>query len=325
MNEHPSARSSKLFSPSGFRDLVSGRRRGPAAAALRGILAAAEVPYAWAVRWRNRCYDRGMRAVHRIGAPVISVGNLTLGGTGKTPMVEWIARWFLARGRKVGIVSRGYGLRSGPNDEARELAWKLPGVPHVQDPDRVAAARRATRGVRLPGPGAGRRLPASPHRPRPGYRAPGRLGAFRVRTRLSPRHAPRTVARAGPGGCRRLVAGRSAHGLRARRNPRPRRPVVAQSPMGGDRTRPAGTRGGGMRRRGHRRDDRATTAAARCASRPASDSVLRAGKPGRVPAHARRLRLRRGRVPRVPRSPRLSARRTCTPWVWPRGGPRPRP
>ena len=115
------------------------------AAALRGILAAAEVPYTWAVRWRNRRYDCGAKTVHRVDVPVISVGNLTLGGTGKTPLVEWIVRRFLAQGKTVGIISRGYGARGGPNDEARELAWKLPGVPHVQDPDRVAAARRAIR------------------------------------------------------------------------------------------------------------------------------------------------------------------------------------
>ena len=110
---------------------------------LRGMLAAAESPYTWVVRRRNRCYDLGASAVHRMEVPVISVGNLTLGGSGKTPMVEWIVRRLAAQGKSVGIVSRGYGARGGPNDEARELAWKLPGVPHVQDPDRVAAARRA--------------------------------------------------------------------------------------------------------------------------------------------------------------------------------------
>ena len=127
----------------GFRDLVSGRRRGAMAAALRGALTAAEVPYSWAVRWRNRGYDRGLSSVYRINVPVISVGNLTLGGTGKTPMVEWIVRQFLTQGKIVGIISRGYGAHDGPNDEALELAWKLPGVPHVQNPDRVAAAHRA--------------------------------------------------------------------------------------------------------------------------------------------------------------------------------------
>ena len=78
-----------------------------------------------------------------VEVPVISVGNLTLGGTGKTPMVEWIVRQLQKREKKVGIISRGYGSRGGPNDEALELAWKLPSVPHVQNPDRVAAARRA--------------------------------------------------------------------------------------------------------------------------------------------------------------------------------------
>ena len=79
-----------------------------------------------------------------LGVPVISVGNLTLGGTGKTPMVEWLARWFGERGVKVALVSRGYkSAGSTANDEAKELAQKLPGVPHLQNPDRAAAARRA--------------------------------------------------------------------------------------------------------------------------------------------------------------------------------------
>jgi tetraacyldisaccharide 4'-kinase len=107
------------------------------------LLAIAEAPYTWAVLARNRRYDSGAKSIHRVNVPVISVGNLTLGGTGKTPMVEWIIRQLLERQKKVGIVSRGYGAHGGMNDEAMELAWKLPGVPHVQNPDRVAAARRA--------------------------------------------------------------------------------------------------------------------------------------------------------------------------------------
>ena len=127
-----------------FRDLVSGRRRGIGASLTRGLLRLAEVPYASAVRWRNRRYDRTPAAAHRVGVPVVSVGNLTLGGTGKTPLVKWLAHWFAQRGVKLAIVSRGYGTTAGrQNDEALELAQALPGVPHVQDPDRVAAARRA--------------------------------------------------------------------------------------------------------------------------------------------------------------------------------------
>ena len=94
--------------------------------------------------WRNRRYDRVPAAVEHASVPVISVGNLTLGGTGKTPMVKWLAQWFSGRGLRVAIVSRGYGAAAGKqNDEALELAQALPNVPHVQNPDRVAGARAA--------------------------------------------------------------------------------------------------------------------------------------------------------------------------------------
>ncbi|HEV3415383.1 MAG TPA: tetraacyldisaccharide 4'-kinase [Pirellulales bacterium] len=132
------------LNPSDFRELVSGRRRGVSASLLRGALRVAEVPYTCAIRWRNRQFDRGRKAIERVGVPVVSVGNLTLGGTGKTPLVEWLARWFRAQDLRVTIVSRGYGAEAGArNDEALELEQKLPDVPHVQNPDRVAAARMA--------------------------------------------------------------------------------------------------------------------------------------------------------------------------------------
>jgi tetraacyldisaccharide 4'-kinase len=141
-----------MFGAAGFRDLVSGSRRGAMAALSRAGLRAVELPYSWAVRCRNWRFDSGHAAIHRVGVPVVSVGNITLGGTGKTPLVEWLARWFAQRGVAVGIVSRGYRAESGEmNDEALELAQKLPGVPHVQNPDRVAGAREAIerRGCRM--------------------------------------------------------------------------------------------------------------------------------------------------------------------------------
>jgi tetraacyldisaccharide 4'-kinase len=133
-----------LLSGSDFRELVSGRRRGLAASLARGLLRLAELPYSWEVRRRNRAFDAGRRTAERAGVPVVSVGNLTLGGTGKTPLVVWLAEWFVARAVRVVLVSRGYKSAPGQlNDEGRELQQKLPGVPHLQNPDRVAAARQA--------------------------------------------------------------------------------------------------------------------------------------------------------------------------------------
>ena len=133
-----------MLSPSRFRQLVSGQQQGLWAAALRLGLRWVEGPYSLAVRWRNDRYDRGRAATHHMPVPVVSVGNLTLGGTGKTPMVEWLARWFRGQQLRVVLVSRGYGVEAGQeNDEARELKQKLPDVPHLQNPDRVAAAQQA--------------------------------------------------------------------------------------------------------------------------------------------------------------------------------------
>ncbi len=155
-----------------FREIVSERRQGLAPSLLRGVLRAAEVPYSLAVGWRNWRYDRGHAFVRGVSVPVISVGNLTLGGTGKTPMVKWLAQSLRTRGIRSAIVSRGYRARSvehgagskkqdgrsgnsslilpapgsplpALNDEAMELHRSLPDVPHVQNPDRVAGAERA--------------------------------------------------------------------------------------------------------------------------------------------------------------------------------------
>lgn len=123
---------------------MSGRRKDPLAFAMRGVLRAAGVPYGVAVDWRNRKYDSGASQIHQCGVPVISVGNLTTGGTGKSPVVCFLAKWFRQRDIRVAIVSRGYGRgEADANDEALELHARLPDVPHVQDADRVEAARIA--------------------------------------------------------------------------------------------------------------------------------------------------------------------------------------
>jgi tetraacyldisaccharide 4'-kinase len=133
-----------LFCAADFQEILSGRRGGVGASALRGVLHVGEWLYTAAIRRRNSRYDRDPATIHRVGVPVVSVGNLTLGGTGKTPLVRWLGRWFSDRGVRMAVVSRGYGATPGQlNDEARELQQSLPHVPHVQNPDRVTAARQA--------------------------------------------------------------------------------------------------------------------------------------------------------------------------------------
>ena len=132
-----------MLSRAASLDILSGRRRGVFAATMRGAMAAIEPVYGWCVRRRNRRYDAGLLPTTRVAAPVISVGNLTVGGTGKTPLVCWLAQWFQDRGIPLTLISRGYGAKQGPNDEALELAARLPGVPHLQNRDRVAAAQEA--------------------------------------------------------------------------------------------------------------------------------------------------------------------------------------
>jgi tetraacyldisaccharide 4'-kinase len=105
--------------------------------------------YAAAARLRRRRWEGKAR---RLPVPVVSVGNVTVGGTGKTPVVELIVRRLIERGRRPAILSRGYG-RGLPaaaaagaevvNDEFLVLRERLPGVLHLQDPDRFRAGEKA--------------------------------------------------------------------------------------------------------------------------------------------------------------------------------------
>ncbi len=123
--------------------VVSGEARGVGPALQRLGLSAAAIPYGIAVRVRNFAYDRGWLRTHRVPAPVVSVGNLTVGGTGKTPFVEHVAGFYRQRDVRVAVLSRGYGAEAGPNDEALVLEENLPDVPHLQSKDRVALAQAA--------------------------------------------------------------------------------------------------------------------------------------------------------------------------------------
>ena len=111
---------------------------------LRKALWPLSMVYGLAVLLRNAMYDLGPAAVHKVDVPVISVGNLAAGGTGKTPLVSWLVQRAIAAGLRPGVLARGYGRESGAtlNDEGRLLARRFPDLCQVQDPDRVRGARR---------------------------------------------------------------------------------------------------------------------------------------------------------------------------------------
>jgi len=102
------------------------------------------MPASWAygalVAARNSAYDRGWLRSHALALPAISIGNLTVGGTGKTPLSAFIAQLLEERGMKPAVVMRGYG-----GDEPLVHARLNPGIPVVVAADRVAGVAEAHR------------------------------------------------------------------------------------------------------------------------------------------------------------------------------------
>ncbi len=113
----------------------------------RGVapwLIPASALYAGLMRLRNAWYDAAPFASHDAGIPVICVGNITTGGSGKTPLVMEIVRGLSAAGRTPAILTRGYrGRADEPADEVLEYRSALPDVPVVVNPDRVKGAATA--------------------------------------------------------------------------------------------------------------------------------------------------------------------------------------
>ena len=145
--------------------IMHGRSTGAASMTGR-LLRAVSHLYGAAVDCRGRLYRRGVIRVQKIPCTVISIGNLTLGGTGKTPMTMYMARWLHREGYRVVVISRGYRGRAskqggvvgdgrrifmGPGDAGDEpymMAGRLAGIPVVVGRDRFAAGMLAVRRFR---------------------------------------------------------------------------------------------------------------------------------------------------------------------------------
>src|SRR5947209_12496985 len=108
------------------------------ARAARMVLAPSEALYRIAVGVRETLFDVGLLASREPALPTLSVGNVTVGGTGKTPVAAWIASELINRGERPAIVLRGYG-----EDEPLVHARLNPNIPVVVSADRVAGIAQA--------------------------------------------------------------------------------------------------------------------------------------------------------------------------------------
>ena len=148
-----------------LRGFVDSTDRSPLAAVFRTSGLAFSIPYSLLARLHHGLYDLRIRKSIQVPCPTISVGNITMGGVGKSPFVAWLTEFLVSQGRRPGLISRGYKSREQAsqsptrrfdeerapvdefeqyrlfNDEAREFSVRFPSIPYFLGRDRVEVAR----------------------------------------------------------------------------------------------------------------------------------------------------------------------------------------
>jgi tetraacyldisaccharide 4'-kinase len=125
-----------------YRNLISVRSTGLPAALLRFFMGVAATGYSLVVRLHNFLYSKRWLEIHTADVPVISIGNITAGGTGKTPLVIWICRFLQNKNVPCAILTRGYKAR-GTTDEPAIFAESCPQAKVIVNPNRAEAAGEA--------------------------------------------------------------------------------------------------------------------------------------------------------------------------------------
>jgi tetraacyldisaccharide 4'-kinase len=142
----------KFMNQQNYKKIISGQSKGFAAAPLRLLLYIASFFYAAAIAIRNLFYSAGIFKIHRVNAVVISIGNITTGGTGKTPLVIWLCNLLHQQNISCAVLTRGYKTqqratsdesRTTETDEPALIAKNCPDVPVIINPDRLTGAREA--------------------------------------------------------------------------------------------------------------------------------------------------------------------------------------
>lgn len=125
--------------------ILSGQDRSLSVRSLRSLMAITEPIYSTAMLARNAAYDRGILQTRKLPRPTVSVGNITTGGTGKTPVVIWLANRLREAGRRPAVLLRGYRATAGFSDEQQVLNRNLnqnseSEIPVKANPNRIAGA-----------------------------------------------------------------------------------------------------------------------------------------------------------------------------------------
>jgi tetraacyldisaccharide 4'-kinase len=137
-----------------YKKIISGQSKGFTAGTLRLLLYITSFFYAAAIVLRNFFYDAGIFKIHRVNAVVISIGNITTGGTGKTPLVIWLCDFLRRQNISVAVLTRGYKTQNTgcriqntehrtQTDEPAVIAKSCQGAAVIINPDRLTGAREA--------------------------------------------------------------------------------------------------------------------------------------------------------------------------------------
>ncbi len=135
-----------------YLSILSGQQKGLVATIIKSTLTSLTYPYSAVLKTRNAFYENGIIKSTRLPVKIFSIGNITTGGTGKTPLVENMAKALCKSGKKVAILSRGYGAGNLSqkdndivNDECLTLRENLHGVHILVGKDRVGNGEKAIR------------------------------------------------------------------------------------------------------------------------------------------------------------------------------------
>ena len=128
-----------------YLKIISGQKKGTCAACIKILLTIISAGYIVIINLRNFLYSKGLLKTHKTEAVVISIGNITAGGTGKTPLVIWLCDFLRENNIEPAVLTRGYktGRKESGIDEPAVILQNCPKIKVIVNPNRATGARLA--------------------------------------------------------------------------------------------------------------------------------------------------------------------------------------